>query len=178
MTKYSSYKTHQLITENWRKFINEAVSPWEHYAMADDWAQEWERTAPALPDMAERQLRRIAWESPRVEEDNDVHLQIEKVMLGMIASLLSGEVAADDAMEKYYNALYDIDGFEENIPPEGSAMWKLTGPQELVYVAGELVDIAAWARRNIEERGWTAQDVEKRMNKVRPRSWEKRPFRV
>ena len=162
MTKYSSYKKHQLITENWRKFMNEETSPWED----------------ALPNMAKVQLKAIAGESPTVEDGSDVHLQIEEVMSGLIASLLSGEIAPDHAMEMYSKALFAIDGFEEHIPPKGSAMWDLTGPQELVYVAGELVDIAAWARRNIEERDWTIEDVQKSMEKARPRSWGQRPFRA
>lgn len=178
MTKYSSYKKHQLITENWRKFVNEETSPWEDYAMADDRAQEWERAARRLPDMAQRQLNAIAQSEKLQLDGDDVHLKIEEVMLGLIASLLRGEIAADDAMQEYSNALFAIDGFEEHIPPKGSAMWDLTGPQELVYVAGELVDIAAWARRNIEERDWTIEDVQKSMEKARPRSWGQRPFRA
>ena len=33
--KYSSYKTHQLITENWRKFLNEGDTPEEGEAMEE-----------------------------------------------------------------------------------------------------------------------------------------------
>jgi len=36
MSKYSSYKEHQLITENWRKFINEGDTPEEGEALAEE----------------------------------------------------------------------------------------------------------------------------------------------
>jgi len=160
MTKYSSYKKHQLITENWRKFMNEETSPWEK----------------ALDTAAKKQLQIIAQDKRVQLAGSDVHLQIEAVMSRLIGSLLSGEIAPERAMEMYSEALDTIKGLK--VPPPGDAMWNLDGPQQLMYVAGELVDIAAWARRNIEERGYEPDHAQKSMEKVRPRKWGQDEFHV
>ena len=43
--KYSSYKEHQLITENWRKYLNEEEGPEQSLGR---WAQMFPRAAKAL----------------------------------------------------------------------------------------------------------------------------------
>ena len=165
MTQYSSYKSHQLITENWRKFINEETSPWEDYAMGVDVDGEL-RTK--LVDMAERQLRRIAWESPRVEEDNDVHLKIEEVMLGVIDGVVSGKLDAEDDDVFYGPA--EAAGLGEHLPPKGTEMRDMTGYQELMHVADMLVLTAA---KGLERglRGDPEEWTVKAFDKVRPWGW-------
>ena len=49
--KYSSYKNHQLLTESWRKYLNEEAGP-EH--SLGRWAQMFPRAAKALEALGAR----------------------------------------------------------------------------------------------------------------------------
>ena len=51
MSKYSSFKEHQLITENWRKYLNEDDGPEQSLSK---WAVMFPRAAKALEAMGAR----------------------------------------------------------------------------------------------------------------------------
>ena len=51
MSKYSSYKNHQLITENWRKFLAEDEGP---EGQISAWSQMFPRAAAALESVGLR----------------------------------------------------------------------------------------------------------------------------
>jgi len=51
MSKYSSYKNHQLITENWRKFLAEDAGP---EGQISAWVQMFPRAAAALESVGLR----------------------------------------------------------------------------------------------------------------------------
>ena len=166
MSKYSSYKEHQLITENWRKFLNESDTPEEGEALEEifGFGKSKEEKAQAYFDNNWPKIEDMIGDDPGAQILAFVEEMLQEYPSDANDKRIQG--AVETAVRRYKSAAERDDVTQWH--SDRAAKEKATSARHAAEKAAE--EKAAEEKADIE-RHMSAQEKRRRANRNDPDAW-------